>query len=139
MLRYDGVGLIPMATTNDLSLQCYMAGCSFVGNGICKWNNCCLRFRRRGGCSRRFCQNHKFEKIQFVRTKRGGYNLLMQCCTECGDQFESDIVVNSKCNVASFTIGMILLVLIALVPLWATLATTPLSCEERFGEKSFRC
>ena len=60
---YNGIGFIPMATTSDRKLKCYYPNCNYVGSGVCKWNNCCLRSKKRGGCGRRYCHTHKYEKI----------------------------------------------------------------------------
>ena len=71
MVAPNGIGMIPMATTSDPNLQCHFENCNYVGTGYCQWPNCMWRDPPRGGCKKRFCQDHMFEKIVTTRTKHG--------------------------------------------------------------------
>ena len=69
----NGIGMIPMALTSNPALKCFINDCNYVGTGICKWNNCCLRKKKRNGCGRRYCYNHKNDKTQVIPTKNSSF------------------------------------------------------------------
>ena len=56
-------GTTTLVTTNDPNLQCHIEGCQFTGNNICRWENCCCRSKTVGGCGKRYCKAHEYERI----------------------------------------------------------------------------
>ena len=84
---------VPMIETSNPMLQCYMDGCSYLGNGICRWNNSPYMSNKTGGCNRRFCWIHKFEKTRTHHGKRT-YSYRSICCPDCALKMEADIEGN---------------------------------------------
>ena len=117
----NGIGMIPMATTTNPKLKCFSEGCNYVGTGICRWNNCYFRSKKRGGCERRYCHLHKFEKMQTIRTKHSSYVQHLSCCTECGEDFEADISSNKSCACYSLLICFLLIIPLMMLPLWMSM------------------
>ena len=62
-------GTVPMAMTQDPTIQCHVQGCMYVGNGRCNWTNLICRSKKTGGCKKRYCHLHKYEKSQTINGK----------------------------------------------------------------------
>ena len=89
-------GTVPMAITQDPQIQCHVQGCLYVGNGRCHWTNLVCRKQKSGGCKKRYCHLHKYEKSQTVHGKHQTYTAIHQCCQDCGEQLEADFITNRK-------------------------------------------
>ena len=44
----------------DPSRQCYIESCINVADRICEYSNCWCRGKKKGGCTRKFCDEHRF-------------------------------------------------------------------------------
>ena len=114
-----GHGMVPMATTTDPALKCFSDGCNYAGTGICRWNNIICRSKKRGGCGRRYCHLHKFEKLETIRSQRRhglSYVKHISTCIECGEGYEADIMANNKCGCLSFCIGLLIFIALLGIP-----------------------
>ena len=49
--------------TNDPTLQCHIEECCFLGSNTCRWDNCCMRSKRVGGCGKRYCNAHGHTRL----------------------------------------------------------------------------
>ena len=95
-----GVGTVEMKTTDDPKLQCYIADCNNVGSSVCHWYNWAWCSTPDGGCNRRYCYSHRFEKMHTFRYKHcckvQEKVYVFTSCTNCGAEaqgaFEKNIV-----------------------------------------------
>ena len=113
-------GLVPMATTRDPALKCFSNECSFVGTGICIWNNSVfLRGKKnRGGCGRRYCNNHKTEMREICGggKKTAAYTKFTTYCIECSKNYQKDKAMSKNCCCKSICLYLgICFLIIALV------------------------
>ena len=53
-------------TTNDPNLKCGIDGCQLIGMGTCHWDNCCLRDKKKGGCGKRVCEQHRYHSPNII-------------------------------------------------------------------------
>ena len=86
-----GTGSVPMAIASDPVIKCEIDNCQFVGNSICDWPNCAWLEKKTGGCKKRFCYNHRYEKFQAVRIKHSMYTMTYRACSTCATELEDDV------------------------------------------------
>ncbi len=111
------VGQVPMATTQDPSIQCFVDGCFYVGTGRCNWVNPPCRSKKSGGCGKRFCYQHKYEKVQTIRGKHQTYTVMHQCCQDCGEEMEADFEANRSTQCYASLICILCFITISFIPM----------------------
>ena len=95
MPNVNGVGSVPImkwSADMDPALKCSIGGCQNVGNSVCFWANVGSCRKLDGGCGRRYCYQHRYEKV--VPWHKS--SLAVMCCTNCGAEFDEDIEKNGK-------------------------------------------
>ena len=100
-----------MATTEDPSLQCYFQECKYLATSRCRWENCCLRSKSRGGCNQGICSLHRYQ-VAVIQNQNQAV-----CCVRCGPEIEKDILSNKKCACLSAVLMFFAIIMIAFLPM----------------------
>ena len=50
--------------------SCQIAGCVFPAIHTCKYDNFCCRDKKFGGCGKRYCNNHRYDRTVIHKSKK---------------------------------------------------------------------
>ena len=111
------------ATTTDRTIKCHFAECNRIGDDHCEWDNHCCRNVNKGGCGRRFCNDHSYSRLLVSRDDKGNVTgaETVSACVACSRALEQDIKANIKtacwinCGITMFPCFVIAIVLLVIL------------------------
>ena len=116
----NSVPILKWTSDMDPAIRCQIAGCSNVGNSVCHWTNMGACRKEDGGCGKRYCYQHRYEKsvewYQLVYcTKKKKFSFVCISCTNCGAEVDQAIERNGKFLgrlYCGFVVGLIMTMLL---------------------------